>query len=121
MPVSGSSFVTRAGFVLDPDERIVIHATDEDEATERLGRIELGELELLVEAESVQVVDVREKSEREAGYIPCSVHIPVRLLRTTGADGLDTGKPIVTICETAAPERASPRASSPHEGSRPGR
>src|SRR5712691_8364604 len=77
MPVSGSSFVTRAGFVLDPDERIVIHATDEDEATERLEPIELGELERLVEAESVQVVDVREKSEREAGYIPCSGHIPV--------------------------------------------
>src|SRR5207302_4588229 len=32
VPVSGSSFATRAGFVLDPDERIVIHATDAGEA-----------------------------------------------------------------------------------------
>src|SRR5256884_1927958 len=32
VPVSGSSFATRAGFVLDPDERIVIHATDVGEA-----------------------------------------------------------------------------------------
>src|SRR5207302_589854 len=32
VPVSGSSFATRAGFILDPEERIVIHATDEPEA-----------------------------------------------------------------------------------------
>src|SRR5205823_11425222 len=29
VPVSGSSFATRAGFILGPDERIVIHATDD--------------------------------------------------------------------------------------------
>jgi rhodanese-related sulfurtransferase len=133
VPVSASSFATRAGFVLDPDERIVLHATDDDEAedaarslrsvgflelagyvtradaTERLRPIELDELERLLDEGSVQVIDVREKSERDEGYIPGSLHIPYRLLRETGTDGLDTTKPVVTICESGT--RASIAAS----------
>ena len=35
VPVSGSSFATRAGFILDQEERIVIHANDEAEAQKR--------------------------------------------------------------------------------------
>jgi len=121
VPVSASSFATRAGFVLDPDERIVIHASDEAEAaeaarglravgflelagyvtegrtTEKLEPVELDELEQLLEQGAVQVVDVREKSERDEGYIPGSLHIPYRLLRESGPDGLDTDKPVVTI------------------------
>src|SRR5947207_14043948 len=57
----------------------------------------------------VKVVDVREKSERDEGYIPGTLHIPYRLLRETGRDGLDTSKPVVTICESGA--RASIAAS----------
>jgi glyoxylase-like metal-dependent hydrolase (beta-lactamase superfamily II)/rhodanese-related sulfurtransferase len=126
VPVSASSFATRAGFILDPGERIVIHATDDDEAeralrglrsvgflelagyvteaeaTERSRTIELSELERLLDDGEVQVLDVREKSERDEGYIPGSLHIPYRLLRETGADGLDTTKPVVTICESGA-------------------
>jgi hydroxyacylglutathione hydrolase len=133
VPVSGSSFATRAGFILDPDERIVLHATDVDEArraarglrsvgflelggyitdveaTEQSRPIEVGELERLLEEGSVQVLDVREKSERDEGYIPGSLHIPYRLLRETGGDGLDASKPVVTICESGA--RASIAAS----------
>ena len=133
VPVSGSSFATRAGFILDPDERIVLHASDDGEAeraarglrsvgflelagyvtavdaTEQLQPMELDELERLLEAGSVQVLDVREKSERDEGYIPGSLHIPYRLLRETGSDGLDTSKPVVTICESGA--RASIAAS----------
>ena len=133
VPVSGSSFATRAGFVLDPDERIVLHASDTDEAeraarglravgflelagyvteveaTEHLDPIELDELEKLLEQGSVQVVDVREKSERDEGYIPGSLHIPYRLLRTSGAAGIDISKPVVTICESGT--RASIAAS----------
>jgi len=133
VPVSGSSFATRAGFILDPMERIVIHGTDEDEAeraarglrsvgflelagyvthvdtTERLQPVELDELERLLEEGIVQVVDVREKSERDEGYIPGTLHIPYRLLRETGRDGLDTSKPVVTICESGT--RASIAAS----------
>jgi hydroxyacylglutathione hydrolase len=133
VPVSGSSFATRAGFVLDPDERIVIHATDPGEAgraasglravgfldlggyvtavpaTESLEPIELDEVERLLEKGSVQVVDVREKDERDEGYIPGSVHIPFRLLRESGPDGLDRDRPVVTICESGM--RASIAAS----------
>jgi hydroxyacylglutathione hydrolase len=133
VPVSGASFATRAGFVLDPDERIAIHATDEDEAeraarglrsvgflelagyvtkvdaSERVQPVELDDLERLLEQGSVQVIDVREKSERDAGYIPGTLHIPYRLLRTTGREGLDPTKPVVTICETGT--RASIAAS----------
>jgi hydroxyacylglutathione hydrolase len=133
VPVSGSSFATRAGFILDPDERMVLHASDDDEAeraarglrsvgfldlagyvtnvdaTEQLRPIELDELERLLEEGSVQVLDVREKSERDESYIPGSLHIPYRLLRETGADGLDRSKPVVTICGTGT--RASIAAS----------
>jgi hydroxyacylglutathione hydrolase len=133
VPVSGSSFATRAGFILDPEERIVVHATDvgeaeraarglrsvgflllagyvtQAEATERSEPIELDELERLLEEGSVQVLDVREKSERDEGYIPGSLHIPYRLLRETGMDGLDRSKPVVTICESGT--RASIAAS----------
>jgi hydroxyacylglutathione hydrolase len=124
VPVSASSFATRAGFILDPEERIVIHAADDEEAeqaarglrsvgflelagyvthvaaTEQVRPVELDELELLLESGSVQVLDVREKSERDEGYIPGTLHIPYRLLRETGANGLDTTKPVVTICGT---------------------
>ena len=133
VPLSGSSFATRAGFILDPDERIVIHASDDDEAqraarglrsvgflelagyvtradaTERLQTVDVDELERLLDDGSVQVLDVREKSERDDGYIPGSLHIPYRLLRETGTDGIDTSKPVVTICESGA--RASIAAS----------
>jgi hydroxyacylglutathione hydrolase len=131
--VSGSSFATRAGFVLDPEERIVIHATEEREAehaaaglravgfldlagyvtaqsaTERLDPIELDEVKRLLGEGAVQVIDVREKSERDEGYIPGSLHIPFRLLRQFGPDGVDTGRPVVTICESGM--RASIAAS----------
>ena len=133
VPVSGSSFATRAGFVLDPEERIVIQATDQAEAeraarglrsvgflelagyvteadeAERLEPIELREVKSLLEDGAVQLLDVREKTERDDGYIPGSLHIPFRLLRDLGADGLDRDKPVVTICESGM--RASIAAS----------
>ena len=133
VPVSGSSFATRAGFVLDPDERIVIHAGDDAEAEraahglrsvgflelagyvtdvdapEQLRPVGLAELQQLLEEGSVQVLDVREKFERDESYIAGSVHIPYRLLRETGANGMDADKPVVTICETGT--RASIAAS----------
>jgi hydroxyacylglutathione hydrolase len=131
--VSGSSFATRAAFVLDPDEEIVLHASSRDEAeqaarglrsvgflelagytvdagaAERSDPIELDELARLVDEDAVTLLDVREKDERDAGYIPGSVHMPYRLLRAGVADGIGNGKPVVTICESGA--RASIAAS----------
>ena len=126
VPVSGNSFATRAGFVLDPDERIVLHASSRDEAeraarglrsiafldldgyileseaTEHTDPVELDELERLLDDEAVTVIDVREKDERDTGFIPGSIHIPYRMLRAYGADEIANGKPIVTICESGA-------------------
>jgi hydroxyacylglutathione hydrolase len=126
VPVYGSSFATKAGFVLDPDERVAIHASSREEAEHAarglrtIGFLELAgfftraatpetsptvdvrELERLLEDETIQVVDVREKSERDAGYIPGTLHIPYRLLRAAGGDGLDPERPVVTICESGA-------------------
>ena len=133
VPVAGSSFATRAGFVLDPDERILIHASSREEAeraarglrsvgflelegyaldadaTERTEPMELDELARLVDEDAVTVLDVREKDERDGGFIPGSVHVPYRLLRSGLAEGLENGKPLVTICETGT--RASIAAS----------
>jgi hydroxyacylglutathione hydrolase len=116
-----------------PHERIVIHGADaaeaeraarglravgflelagyvtDGDATEQLRPIEMGELDRLLQDGSVQVIDVREKSERDEGYIPGSLHIPFRLLRDSGTDGVDTEKPVVTICESGM--RASIAAS----------
>jgi hydroxyacylglutathione hydrolase len=126
VPVDGTSFATRAGFVLDPDERIVLHASSRDEAeraarglravgfldlvgyvteasaTARRDPVELEEVARLLRDGSVTVLDVREKDERDTGYIPGSVHMPFRLLRACGADCVENGKPVVTICESGA-------------------
>jgi hydroxyacylglutathione hydrolase len=56
----------------------------------------------------VSLVDVREKDERDHGYIPESLHIPYRRMRAC-ADELRGNAPVVTICETGS--RASTAAS----------
>ena len=58
----------------------------------------MGELDGLI-ANGAEVIDVREKDERDTGYIPGSRNIPYRLLGICGAD-LPTDRPIVTICES---------------------
>jgi len=130
--VDGSSFPTRAAFVL-PTENVVLHAADTNQAeqaarglrsvgildlagylvdpagaTEQLQPVDLDELEQLLTSDAVELVDVREKAERDDGYIVGSRHIPYRLIGAL-ADGLPTDKPVVTICETGA--RASIAAS----------
>jgi hydroxyacylglutathione hydrolase len=71
--------------------------------------MDIGELEGLLDEGAVQVLDVREKNERDEGYIPGSLHIPFRLLRELGPGGVEAGKPVVTICESGM--RASIAAS----------
>ena len=122
VPVSGSSFGTRAAFLLSPEERIVLHGSPQEveQAARRLravGFLELGgfleqpetsepmttvgvaELESLLAEGDVEVIDVREKDERDAGYIAGSRHIPYRLLRAL-ADELPADRRLVTICES---------------------
>jgi glyoxylase-like metal-dependent hydrolase (beta-lactamase superfamily II)/rhodanese-related sulfurtransferase len=124
VPVSGSSFGTKAGFVLMPGERVVLHARDRDEALaatlglwkvgildvagyvlhpsapETLATVDVAELKQLIDGQEVQVVDVREATERDAGYIPGSRNIPYRLLRKLGCGALEKERPVVTVCES---------------------
>jgi len=132
VPLAGSSLGTRAGFVLDQDRPVAIHAsTPEDAAaaasrlravglldlagyltdpaaTDRLEPIGIDELEQLLASDGVEVIDVREKDERDDGYIPGSRHIPYRLVGDF-ADELENGHPVVTVCNSGA--RAAVAAS----------
>ncbi len=126
VPVSGSSFSTKAAFVVDAGRTIVVVAASESEAaqairglrsvglleisgyvlgggTETLGLVGVDELDSLL-AEGAELIDVREKDERDSGYIAGSRNIPYRLLALGAAD-LPNDRPLVTICE------AGPRAA----------
>ena len=123
VPVSGSAFGTKTGFLLGPDERVVLHAPSREEA-ERAARglhaigfldldgyledasatatteqMEIDELERVLGSDDVELVDVREGDEWQDGYIPGSRHVPYRLLRGC-ADTFPRDKTIVTICES---------------------
>jgi hydroxyacylglutathione hydrolase len=131
VPVGGSQFPTRAAFVLDPDDQIILYGSQEeaeqaaqglravgflelagylveDDDTDTLQPIGLDELERLLTSGDVQLIDVREKEERDESYIPESRHIPYRRVRDF-ADELGGDGTVVTICQTGA--RASLAAS----------
>jgi hydroxyacylglutathione hydrolase len=131
VPVAGSQFPTRAAFVLDPDDQIMLYGSQEeveraahglravgflelagylaeDDDTDTLRPIGLEELERLLASGDVQLIDVREKEERDESYIPESRHIPYRRVREF-AEELGGDGTVVTICETGA--RASLAAS----------
>jgi hydroxyacylglutathione hydrolase len=120
VPVSGTRFSTKAAFVLD-DGPTVVAATDSAEAATAIrGLRSVGRLDVvgyvlgggpetleLVSVEQLddllergaELIDVREKDERDTGYIAGSRNIPYRLL-TLGVSDLPRDKPIVTICES---------------------
>lgn len=120
VPVSGTGFGTKAGFVLDGGPVVVV-ASDADEAaaairglrsvgildiaghllgggTEKLELVSIGQLDELLER-GAELIDVREKDERDTGYIAGSRNIPYRLL-ALGATELPRDRQIITICET---------------------
>ena len=126
VPVDGSRFATKAAFVLDPERPVVVAASDEAEAeralrslrsvalldlpgyvlgggSQTLDLVTVDELDSLI-ADGAEVIDVREKDERDSGYIAGSRNIPYRLLALGAAD-LPDDRPLVTICE------AGPRAA----------
>jgi hydroxyacylglutathione hydrolase len=133
VPVSGSSFATKAGFVLAAADGIVLHASDEAEArlaarglnsvgfldlagwlaepetTETLTPVRVDELDRLIAEGEAQVIDVREQDERDEGYIPGTRHIPYRLVRAAAGGAIDRDRPVVTLCESGA--RAAVAAS----------
>jgi glyoxylase-like metal-dependent hydrolase (beta-lactamase superfamily II)/rhodanese-related sulfurtransferase len=120
VPVSGTRFSTKAAFVLDGGP-IVVAAGDPAEADdairalhsvglldiagyvlgggpEKLELVAVEQLDALL-AEGAQLIDVREKDERDSGYIAGSRNIPYRLLALGAAD-LPRDKRILTICES---------------------
>ncbi len=125
VPLETRGFGTRAGFVLLAGEAVVLHAASPQQAQlaaqrlhavgylelagylegasadERLDSVELDDLERLLEQGEVDVLDVREADERDAGYIPGSRHVPYRLVRALGGE-LGGGRPVITICESGA-------------------
>jgi hydroxyacylglutathione hydrolase len=130
VPVSAGSFATKAGFLLDLAASIVVQAATAGEAEravrglrsvgylelegyvlgdgpERIEAVSLDELDELMK-EGAELIDVRERDERDGGYIAGSRNIPYRLLPVAGAD-VPTDRPVVTICESGA--RAAVAAS----------
>jgi hydroxyacylglutathione hydrolase len=121
VPVSGTSFATKAAFVVDASRPVVVAAAAQSEAAQAirglrsvgllevsgyvlgggaktLGLVAVDELDGLLE-EGAELIDVREKDERDTGYIAGSRNIPYRLLALGEAD-LPRDRPIVTICES---------------------
>ena len=119
VPVSGTRFSTKAAFVLD-SRPVVVVASDEDEVAlatrglrsvghldiagyvlgggpESLELVSIEQLDELLGA-GAELIDVREKDERDSGYIAGSRNIPYRLLALGEAD-LPRDRKIVTICE----------------------
>jgi rhodanese-related sulfurtransferase len=130
VPIGGSSFATKAGFVLDPERPVTVAARDADEARrairglrsvgfldvdgyvlgggpEPMQPVGLDELQDLLDR-GAELLDVREQDERDEGYIAGSRNIPYRLLAVCGAD-LPTDRTLVTICESGS--RAAVAAS----------
>jgi rhodanese-related sulfurtransferase len=64
--------------------------------------MELEAAQRLHAAGEIELVDVREDDERAREAIPGSLHLPFRLVAEAADDGMRTGKPIVTICESGA-------------------
>ena len=121
VPVSGSSFSTKAGFVLDSTEPVCVLAETATEAErairglhsvaffavagyvlgggdEQTTPVTVDELEALM-AGGAEVIDVREKDDRDSGYIPGSRNVPYRLMANCCPD-LPLDRPVVTICDT---------------------
>jgi rhodanese-related sulfurtransferase len=51
--------------------------------------------------DEVQILDVREQFEVDAGGIEGAVHIPLNDLMAGKTEGLDPEKPVVAFCKTA--------------------
>lgn len=67
-------------------------AADDAKLTEPLGVWE--------RREGVQILDVREPWEWEAGHIEGAVHIPLNALLAGRMEGLERDRPVVAVCKT---------------------
>jgi rhodanese-related sulfurtransferase len=132
--LDGGSFATRAAFVLDSGEPVVVHARSaadaaeaarllhavglfdqlgfllDTAATESMQTLTVPELAHLLDAEpELQVLDVREPGELEEARLPGAVELPYRDVRVAPPPELDPARPVHTIC--ASGPRATLAAS----------
>jgi hydroxyacylglutathione hydrolase len=71
----------------------------EDREVERIERIRVPELHERSESDpELQILDVREQAEWDAGHIPGSVHTPYHDIRGELPDGVDPDRPVAAIC-----------------------
>jgi hydroxyacylglutathione hydrolase len=125
VPLHDSSFPTKAAFVIPEGAQVALHAESQEDAEraarglravgilelagrivdppndERVDTIEVEELDALLADGEVTVLDVREKDERDRGYIAGSRHIPYRLV-PAWIDDLREVQPLVTICSSGS-------------------
>jgi len=123
--LDGGSFATRAAFVLEAAEPVVLHVgsrAEADEASrlltavglfeqlgfvrgegsERLRTVSVPELAELRKRGGVQILDVREENEREQHPLPEAVAVPYRSLRIAPPPGIDQSRPVYPICASGA-------------------
>jgi hydroxyacylglutathione hydrolase len=133
-----SGFGTKLAWIADPEQEIVFVGRDDEDGrlaarlavavgvrnlggylhggmtswraegrdVERVERIDVGELHS--RDGSLQVLDVREDSEWNAGHIPGSVHVPYHDIHEL-PEGIDPGQPVAVIC--ASGQRSAVAAS----------
>jgi len=65
--------------------------------------------ELMEDDPNLQVIDVREPYEREAGFIPASRHLELNRL-TSEAATIDRDRPVVFYCRVGARSRMAAEA-----------
>ena len=123
--LDGGSFATRAAFVLEAAEPVVLHVgsrAEADEASrlltavglfeqlgfvrgdgsEQLETVSVPEFKQLRERGDVQVLDVREQNELEEQPLPGAIAVPYRSLRVAPPSELDERRPVYTICASGA-------------------
>jgi hydroxyacylglutathione hydrolase len=125
VPLTDSKFPTKAAFVIPPDTPVAIHADSEEDAEraarglravgildlagrlvgmpgdERTQTLGIEDIDALLANGEVTVLDVREKDERDGGYIAGSRNVPYRLVRAW-IDELREAQPLVTICSSGS-------------------
>ncbi|MFL5885689.1 MAG: rhodanese-like domain-containing protein [Thermoleophilaceae bacterium] len=132
-----AGFGTKLAWIADRDQEIVLVGRDDDDARTaarlaaavgivKIGgflaggmtswraegrdvdRIERVEVRELADGDGVQILDVREDGEWDAGHIPGSVHVPYHDIHEL-PDGIDPERPVAAIC--ASGQRSAVAAS----------
>jgi glyoxylase-like metal-dependent hydrolase (beta-lactamase superfamily II) len=81
------------GFVPDPEAYFLAHQDD----IERASRLTTTQVQAAIASDDVQIVDIRNAGELEAGMLPDARHIPLAELAHR-SDELDAAKPVVLYC-----------------------